>query len=83
VSWEKLCTHGDDEATVRAVLLDEFDLRWPAIARDIRAQLLDQGATLAVALDVAEQARRLFRNEQADRAPAIMDAMAASASPQH
>lgn len=83
MSWEKLCSHGDSEAEVRAALVEQFDLAWPAIARSIRRQLLEQGATLAVALGVAEHARDIFRAEAADRAPHVVDAMAASASPQH
>ena len=42
-----------DEATVRAALLAEFDLRWPAISRSIREQLLAQGSDLAAALAAA------------------------------
>lgn len=83
MSWEQICRHGDDEATVRRALLDEFDSRWPAIGRSIREQLRKQGASLDVALDVTEQARRIFRDDAADQAPRIMDTMAATAAPRH
>jgi len=83
MSWDRLCTHGDSEEQVRASLLAEFDARWLDIARSIRGQLLEQGCDLATALAAAEQARHVFRAEQGDRAPHIVDAMAASAAPQH
>lgn len=82
-AWLELCRHGDDEATVRRALLAEFDLAWPAIGRSIREQLREQGASLDVALDVTEQARRIFRADAADRAPHIVDNMSMTASPAH
>lgn len=82
-AWEAICQHGDSEDMVRAALLDDFDNRWPAVARSIRDQLLEQGMTLDVALDVAEQVRRVFRNEAAAGAPRIVDMMAVSAKPTH
>jgi hypothetical protein len=83
MTWEKLCSHGDDEATVRGALLDQFDADWPEIGRSVRAQLLEQGCDMAMALEVTERARQVFRADAADRAPRVLDAMAASASPRH
>jgi hypothetical protein len=83
MSRERLCTHGDDEATVRRALLDEFDSRWPAIGRSIREQLMAQGSDLAAALAAAEQCRHVFRAEQAAQVPHVMDSMAATAAPRH
>lgn len=83
MTWEALCTHGDSEEQVRSAVLDEFDARWPAIARSIREQLRAQGASLDVALDVAEHARRIFRVDAASQAAAIVDRMAAGASTRH
>jgi hypothetical protein len=82
-AWEALCHHGDSEATVREALLDEFDSRWPAIARSIRAQLLEQGCNMAEALTAAEQARHVFRADAAGQAPRVMANMAATAGPRH
>jgi hypothetical protein len=82
-AWEEICRHGDDETAVRRALLDEFDLRWPSIGKSIRAQLLEQGASLADALAATEQCRHIFRTDAADQAPRVLDGMAASAAPTH
>lgn len=83
MTWEKLCSHGDDEGAVRRALLAEFDARWLGIARSIRAQLIEQGASLADALAATEQCRQILRNDAAGQAPRIMRNMAATASPTH
>jgi hypothetical protein len=82
-AWEEICRAGDSEEQVRAALLQEFDVRWLTIERDIRAQLLEQGCDLATALAAAEQCRHVFRADAGDQAPAIMDRMASTAAPRH
>lgn len=81
--WEEIARHGDNEATVRRALLDQFDADWPSIGKGIRDQLRAQGASLDVALDVAERARQVFRDDAAAQVPRVLDAMAATASPTH
>jgi hypothetical protein len=83
MSWEALATHGDTIDEVRAALLDDFDHRWLAIGRDMREDLLSQGLALPEVLNLVEQMRHVFRKQQVDLAPRIIDSMAASASPRH
>ncbi|HMO49362.1 MAG TPA: hypothetical protein PKB14_25475 [Rubrivivax sp.] len=80
MTWEPICTHGDSEDQVRTALRAEFDARWTSVAQSVRRQLMEQGASMHVALDVAEQLRVLFRQELEDRAPQIIDNMAATAA---